>query len=115
MKKFWGLLLIFGMLTLTACGEGGGDDDSGPVTSTETFQLKNAWINSVSNSSSTPFTISGTSSGFSITGSGTATESSLTNANFEGISCKKTIHNYYRNSFRKQPNFANCRYLYFIL
>jgi hypothetical protein len=70
-------------LLLTACGGGGGANGStGPVSSTETFQLRQAWINSLS-SSSQSFTLSGTDAGIAITGSGTFTSGSLSSTVFE--------------------------------
>jgi hypothetical protein len=71
---------------LTGCGGGSGSTPiaTTPVASTETYQLKTALANQASNSRSLPYTISGTSSGTSVSGSGTITQSSLMNATFEG-------------------------------
>ena len=84
-------LILTSVFGITGCGGGGGGGDSGPVTSTETFQLKTAYINSLTTASSKPFSISGTSSGISVSGSGTVTESSLTSAVFEGVSCNQQV------------------------
>jgi len=76
---------------LTGCGGGGGGSDSALVTSTETFQLKTAWTNYVTDTSSTPFTMSGIISGVPVSGSATATEGGLTVSTFEGVSCNKKV------------------------
>jgi hypothetical protein len=72
-------------LALSACGGGGGDNSAsaGPVTSSETFQLRTAYVNYVKETRSLPFTVTGTSSGTKFTGSGTATQGALTSATFE--------------------------------
>lgn len=72
---------------LAACGGGGGDAGvpaPTPVVSTDTFQLKTAYINHFNDTSSHPFTVSGTVSGFVVTGTGTVTQSAVTNGLFEG-------------------------------
>jgi hypothetical protein len=71
---------------LAACGGGGGGSGFTPVSSTETFQLRTAWINYLTDSRPLPFTVSGTSSGIRITGSGTLTQGSLSASGFEGVS-----------------------------
>lgn len=73
------------LFTLSACGGGGGGGatSTGPVASTETFQLRTAYVNYVTETRSLPFTVTGTSSGYSVTGSGTATQGSLTSTTFE--------------------------------
>jgi hypothetical protein len=70
---------------LSACGGGGGGStaSTGPVASTETFQLRTAYVNYVTETRSLPFTVTGTTSGNSVTGSGTATQGALTSATFE--------------------------------
>lgn len=68
---------------LTACG-GGGNSSSGPVTSTDTFQFRTAYVSYLQDTRSMPFTITGTSSGNSVTGNGTATQGSMSAATFEG-------------------------------
>ncbi len=74
-------------LTLAACGGGGGGGSSGApasVSSTETFQFWQGWVNYASTSSSRNFTVSGTLSGSAVTGSGTSTAGNLTSTTFEG-------------------------------
>lgn len=71
------------LTVLAACG-GGGGGSSGPVTSTETFQLRTAYVSYINGSGSWPFTISGTVSGVNVTGSGTETAGSVSSATFEG-------------------------------
>lgn len=74
---------------LAGCGSGGGDD--GPVASTETFPLKTAWVQYVTNSSSQPFNVSGTVDGVKVSGSGNVTRGNLQNATFEGaVALRKT-------------------------
>ncbi|MDD2881264.1 MAG: hypothetical protein PHQ58_12580 [Rhodoferax sp.] len=73
---------------IAACSGGGGDAgvpaSNAPVTSTDTFQVKAAYVNYFNDTRSYPFTVSGTASGFSVTGSGTVTQSPVTNGLFEG-------------------------------
>lgn len=71
------------LLALSACGGGGGTASTGPVASTETFQLRTAYVNYVTETRSLPFTVTGTTSGNSVTGSGTATQGALSSATFE--------------------------------
>jgi hypothetical protein len=52
--------------------------------SVDTFQVKTAYINYFNDTSSHPFTVTGTAAGFTVTGSGTVTQSSVTNGTFEG-------------------------------
>ena len=68
---------------LAACGGGGGGGNSGPVTSTETFQLRAAYVNYFSDTRSLPFTVTGSVSGTSVTGSGTTTQGAVSSATFE--------------------------------
>ncbi|CAN1489547.1 hypothetical protein MCEMAEM4_00163 [Burkholderiaceae bacterium] len=76
-------LALLSSLVLVACGGGGGGGSNGPVTSTETFQVKAAYVNYLNKTGSFPFTLSGTSSGVNVTGSGTLTLSTPTNSSFE--------------------------------
>lgn len=80
------LALTLSVAFLAACGGGGGGSGTpaAPVTSTETFQVRTAYINYVNDSRTLPFTISGTTAGVSVSGSGTLTQSSVTNSTFEG-------------------------------
>lgn len=71
-------------LAISACGGGGGNTEpTGPVASTETFQLRTAYVNYVTETRSLPFTVTGMTSGHSVTGSGTATQGALTSTTFE--------------------------------
>lgn len=82
-------LAAVGALSLmTACGGGGGGGAAAPVASTDTFPLTTILANSLLSSSKT-FTITGTSSGAAITGSGTATRGSLSAGTFEGVAAQQ--------------------------
>lgn len=71
---------------IAACGGGGGSAGAPvPVTSTDIFQVKTAYVNYFNDSRSLPFTISGTISGVSVSGSGTLTQSGVTAGSFEGL------------------------------
>lgn len=80
--KFWSALSISALLV--ACGGGGGGGSSGPIASTETFQLRTAYVSYINGSGSWPFTISGSTSGVNLTGNGTETAGSVASATFEG-------------------------------
>ena len=69
---------------LSACG-GGGGSVSGPVASTESFNLKTVWANTLTSSSSNNYTISGTVNGVAVSGSGTVTRGNLSAGTFEGL------------------------------
>jgi len=82
LRKLWVVCVLF---ALTACGGGGGGSSggSGPVASTLTFQFKNAWGAYQQQSTTFPFTLSGTASNatlgsYPITGSGSVTQTSST-------------------------------------
>lgn len=70
----WIALACFTTL-LAACGGGGGGGGTGSnaVASTETFQLKAAWVNYYTDAGSHSFTVSGSSSGYAYSGSGSLT------------------------------------------
>lgn len=69
---------------LSACGGGGGSSSSSdPVASTEVFQLRTAYANYVNDSRSLPYTLSGTISGYSVTGTGTLTQGAVFSTTFE--------------------------------
>jgi hypothetical protein len=76
-------LTLLTTLALVACGGGGGGGSTGPVTSTEAFQVKAAYVNYLNKTGSFPFTVSGTSSAINVTGNGTLTLSTPSNATFE--------------------------------
>lgn len=77
------------MVTLTAafiaaCGGDAGVPASPiPVVSVDTFQVKTAYVNYFNDTRSYPFRISGTVAGFNVTGSGTVSQSVVTNGLFE--------------------------------
>ena len=70
---------------LSACG-GGGGGTTAPVASTESFPLMTVYRNTLTTSSSNTYTISGTTSGVALTGSGTVTYGNLSAGTFEGLS-----------------------------
>jgi len=85
-NKFKLTLASFVMMSLTACGGGGGGGSSielQPVESTELFQLEDAWVEFVVESSSYPFTLSGEINDTDVNGTGTATFGQLTTSSFE--------------------------------
>lgn len=87
-------LLITTVFSLSGCGGGGsGAVSAPPVVSTETFQLKAAYINDVTTARpKSAVTISGTAEGgYSVTGSGTVAMSSLTNVTFESYNCLQKV------------------------
>lgn len=84
------LLVTFASILLSACG-GGGGGDSGPTTSTESFPLKSAWANYVTRNISQPFTMTGTVSGVTVSGSGTITRGSLEASTFEGAPALRKV------------------------
>jgi len=77
------LLATFALMVLAGCG-GGGGGTSAVTTSSETFQLRAAYVNYLTDTRSATFTVSGTVEGVNVTGNGTATQGSLTNTTFEG-------------------------------
>lgn len=81
------LALTMATTFLTACGGGGGNGGTpaAPVTSTETFQVRAAYINYLNDTRTLPFTLSGSTSGLPVSGSGSLTQSSLTSSSFEGF------------------------------
>ena len=72
---------------LVACGGGGGGSGGSPapVASTNTFDLRAAYVALFTTPSSNQFNASGTIEGVSVTGSGTATSGSVTAGTFEGL------------------------------
>lgn len=73
---------------LAACGGGGGGGSSAPVTSTETFQLRTAYVSYLTDTRSMPFSVTGTVSGVNVSGSGTTTQGSMSATTFEGQSAQ---------------------------
>lgn len=80
---FFRAIWLFLLFALSACGGGSNPTNTGSTTSTETFQFSTAFVNYVTETRSLPFTVTGTSSGYSVTGSGTVTQGGLTSASFE--------------------------------
>ena len=77
------VLALVMSVALTACGGGGGGGSNGAATSTETFQVKAAYVNYLNKTGSFPFSVNGTSSGVTVTGNGTLTLSTPSNGSFE--------------------------------
>lgn len=89
MLKMIKTLAAVGALSLmTACGGGGGGGAAAPVASTDTFPLTTILANSLQSSSNT-YTISGTSNGAAVTGSGTVTRGSVSAGTFEGVAAQQ--------------------------
>ncbi len=88
LKTIKTLAAVWAMALMTACGGGGGGGTATPVASTDTFPLTTILANSLQSSSNT-FTISGTSSGATIAGSGTITRGSLSAGAFEGVAAQQ--------------------------
>jgi hypothetical protein len=83
MKKLTALALVaLVSLFLVACGSGGGD--SGGTVPPATFPLWQAWVSTVSKAETRSFSVSGTYSGASVSGSGTVTFNPLKASTFEG-------------------------------
>ena len=72
---------------VAACGGGGGDvpATTTPVVSTDVFQVKTAYVNYFNDIGTYPFVVSGTAAGYSVTGSGTVTQSNVTSGTFESV------------------------------
>ena len=85
LKIFKFIITTASIALLVGCGGGGGGGNSAPVTSTQTFDLRAAYITLFTSPASNQFTISGTINGISVTGSGTATSGSVSAGNFEGL------------------------------
>jgi hypothetical protein len=80
MKRLRALALVSILAFIAGCGGGGG----GSVASTETFPFRQGYIAYLTSSLSLPFSISGVTEGFAVTGSGTFTEAALSQSTFEG-------------------------------
>ncbi len=89
LKTIKTIAAVSALALMTACGGGGGGGGAAaPVASTDTFPLTTILANSLQSSSNT-FTISGTSSGSVIAGSGTVTRGSLSAGTFEGLAAQQ--------------------------
>lgn len=69
---------------LAACG-GGGGGEAAPVASTETFQLRTAYVNHVNDTQTRSAQLSGRINGVDVTGRATLSAGALTNTTFEGL------------------------------
>lgn len=83
------ILATVSVALLTACGGGGGGGTAAPVASTQTFDLRAAYVSSFINTTTNTFTITGSQDGVSITGSGTETTGVLSSGTFEGSSAQQ--------------------------
>jgi hypothetical protein len=88
LKKLKYAVAVAALSLLAACGGGGGGDggSSEPVTSTETFQVRTAWTNYITNTATYTGTISGTYASYPVTGSMVVSQGSLGTGTFEGQS-----------------------------
>jgi hypothetical protein len=77
---------------LAACGGGGGGASTGPIASSLSFDLLAIYKKTYTSTSSKPFTVTGTSNGSAVTGSGTVTNGQVTPGTFESETAnQKTI------------------------
>lgn len=91
-RRFANLSAILFSSLLAACGGGGGGGDSPEVVaSTETFQIRQAWITNVQTAESRSVTYSGTFQGRPLSGSGRVTSGSPTATTFEGQSAYAVV------------------------
>jgi hypothetical protein len=81
------LSVLLSSIVLVACGGGGGGSAPapGPVASTSTFLLKQAYANDFNDTLPYSYAISGTISGANIAGNGTTTQSAVSNTTFESV------------------------------
>lgn len=81
--KFFGIASV---AFISACGGGGGGGSTGPVTSTETFQVRTALTNYLTSTATYNGTVSGTYSSYPVSGSFVVTQGNLGAGTFEGQS-----------------------------
>lgn len=86
--QIWVWIAVSTSALLAACGGGGGGGSSTPVTSTETFQLRTAYVSYLTDTRSLPFSVTGTISGVNVSGTGTVTQGGIAAATFEGQSAQ---------------------------
>ncbi len=79
------ILATVSVALLAACGGGGGGGTPASVASTQTFDLRAAYVALFTTPSTDQFTINGTIEGVRVTGSGTATYGSVSSGTFEGV------------------------------
>lgn len=80
------VIAAMGAALLVGCGGGGSSE---PIASTESFPIKQAYQNYLTETRSLPFTVSGVLNGISVSGSGTYSQSQLQATTFEGASALK--------------------------
>ena len=84
-KNKWNMLICIGTVLISACGGGGGGGGAsaptGPVVSTNAFNINSGYKNLVANGQITNLTVSGTCSGSASLTRGPAN----TSATFEGV------------------------------
>jgi len=79
------LTIFYLFMILSGCG-GGSGGSTPQVTSTEIFNLNQAWTNYLTASQSLPFSVKGTLYGVAVTGNGTFSQSGLQATYFENKS-----------------------------
>jgi hypothetical protein len=89
MKSITSLITAGALLALAGCGGGGGS--SSPTASTDTYQLRAAYVNYLTDTRSAPFTVSGTVNSVNVTGSGSATQGALSSTTFENQSALQKV------------------------
>jgi hypothetical protein len=82
-RRAFAITAMAASLAIAGCG-GGGGGDAGPIASTDTYQTWAAWVNTLNEAGTRTFSISGTSDGRSLTGSGTTTFGTPNATTFEG-------------------------------
>lgn len=85
-RSTFSTLACCGVLTLTACGGGGGDSAVATplVVTTKTFDLKTTYANYLQTTVSRAFTLTGSVNGMTVTGSGNTTLGALQASTFLG-------------------------------
>lgn len=82
-RRILSIAVLAAPLLLAGCG-GGGSGDPPPTTSAEIYQTRTAWVNTLTESGTRSFTISGSVDGAAVSGSGNVTFSALAASVFEG-------------------------------
>jgi hypothetical protein len=90
-SNLYKLCLVLAASFLTACGGGGGGGTAAPITPVD-YQLRAGYVNYVTSTGSSNFTVSGTytsgGTSYPITGSGTATMGGLSASTFEAAAAQ---------------------------
>lgn len=90
MKTMKTLIAVSALALITACGGGGGGGGAAaPVASTSAFPLHDIYVSTYTTTSAANFTVSGTVSGYSVTGSGTTTDGAVSAGTFEGAAAQQ--------------------------